>query len=117
MDYTWNLVALRKTNNENFNDIVIWAEWKLTGIDAEGYSGSFSGGSEFKFNTIDPNNFIDFNNLTEEIVLNWIKPEVLSNGNYLEHIQARIQEEINQKKHPITSVGDNEFPWLTTNAP
>jgi hypothetical protein len=113
LTYVWKLISLKKTNVDNFENVIIGTRWTLTGTDEENYSGIFYGASPLKASDLDPNSFIDFDNLTEEIVLNWIKPQV--NGAYWDHVVDTIQEEIKLKKNPITDVPDGDFPWEINN--
>lgn len=105
ISYNWNIKSLRKTNLDNLSGVVIEVYWDCVGTDDDDYTGIFSGFTIFK--NVDPNNFIDFDNLTEEIVLSWVQPEVYSK--YWDHVEAKIQEYINAKKNPVIDV--TQLPW------
>jgi len=105
--YTWKVVGLRKTNTENLNDVVIGTRWEKIGTDEDGNVGKFNGATPFKASDVDPNNFIDWNNLTEETVLTWIKPVVV--GQYEQHVNGVIAKEIERQKNPETETTD--MPW------
>lgn len=105
--YTWKVTGLTKTNTDNLQDVVIGTRWAKTGTDEQGNSGTFSGATPFLASNVDPNNFVDWNNLTEEVVLSWIKPVVV--GSYEQHVHEQIQKQIDLKKNPVTDV--NNLPW------
>lgn len=105
--YSWKVTGLKKTSANNLNDVVVGTQWQCIGTDEDGNTGRFSGATPFKSSDIDPDNFVDFANLTEETVLSWIQPVV--NGTYWDHVSEQIQKQINQKKNPVVDV--NEMPW------
>lgn len=109
--YTWKLLELRKTNTANLNNVVVGTRWLCTGTDEEGNEGTFNGATPFKASDVDPNNFIDWNNLTEATVMGWVQ-DVLNHG-ALDHVQSQIQKQIDLKKNPVTEVSGNSFPWIT----
>jgi hypothetical protein len=111
LTYVWKLLSLKKTNVENFQDVIINAQWKVSGTDEENYSGTFYGASPLNVSQLDPNSFINFDNLTEEIVLGWIEPQV--NGAYWDHVVNTIQEQIKLAKNPVVEVPDGNFPWVS----
>jgi len=53
--------------------------------------------------------FVQFADLTEEIVLNWIKAVVV--GGYEEHVNGIIAKQIEQKINPVTEAA---LPWAGT---
>jgi len=112
LTYTWKITGLKKTNvpSANLTNVVVGTRWEVTGADADGNSGTFHGATPFVSSEIDPNNFIDWGNLTEAPVLGWIKSIVV--GGYAQHINEQIMKQINQVKNPIV---DADFlPWDPT---
>ncbi len=109
MDYTWKLDSLKKTDTQSMSNVIIQTFWKKTGIDENGNEGSFQGATPFDLSSVDPNNFVSYEDLTEEIVLNWIKSVVV--GDYEEHVNEQIQRQIDLKANPIIDVKNNELPW------
>jgi len=109
LTYTWKITGLKKTNvpSANLTDVVVGTRWEVTGTDADGNSGKFSGATPFKASEVDPNNFIDWNDLSETVVLGWIKSVVV--GSYAEHVHDVIMKQINDIKNPVV---DADFlPW------
>jgi endonuclease I len=50
--------------------------------------------------------FVPFEELTEEMVLDWIKAVVV--GGYEEHVNAQIQKQIDEKHNPVVEAA---LPW------
>lgn len=112
--YTWKITGLKTQNVGNKTDAVVQTYWQKIGTDENGKQGTFDGATPF---TVDPTDesgpFIPFEDLTEENVLDWIKTVVV--GNYEEHVNGKIAEQIEFKINPIT---ENRLPWapVTTTA-
>lgn len=105
--YTWKVTGLTKTNAEGMTDVVIGTRWNKIGTDEQGNEGVFSGATPFLASEVDPNNFVDWNNLTEAVVLSWIQPVVT--GAYEQHVNEQIQKQIDLKKNPV--VDTTNLPW------
>ena len=112
LTYTWKLISLRKTNAANLSNVVIGTNWTLTGTDSDNYSGTFNGATPFRSAELDPNNFIDYNSLTEEIVLGWIQAVVV--GGYMDHVNEQINKQIRDKKNPVDDASGNNLPWVVS---
>lgn len=106
--YTWKVTGLRKVQSaEGLNNVVIGTRWEKIGTDENGNEGKFVGATPFNVSAIDPDNFIDWENLTEEVVLSWIKPVVV--GSYEDHVNNQIAKQIRDKKSPVEEV--QQLPW------
>jgi len=102
--YTWQITSLRtRTEGENLN-AVVQTYWKKTGTDESGNSGTFEGATPFSAASVPAGEFIAFEDLTEETVLNWIKSVVV--GDYEQHVNSRIQDKINS-----AAISQPELPW------
>ena len=106
--YTWEVTSLKvKDVSDTKANAVVQTYWKKTGTDQNGNTGTFSGATPF---TVDPTDnsgpFIAFEDLTEEDVLTWIKSVVV--GSYEQHVNEKIQEQIDQK---ISPVSEKKLPW------
>jgi hypothetical protein len=116
LTYEWKLTGLRKQNSENVNDAVVGTNWKLIGTDEDGNEGTFSGATPFSISTINTASFTEYNSLTEEQVLGWIKNHVSGSGptNYMDHINGVILKEIASKKWTQIEVNETNLPWSPT---
>lgn len=112
LTYNWKLNSLRKTSAANLSNVVIGTTWTLTGTDADNYSGTFSGATPFKVAELDPSSFIDYNSLTEDIVLGWVQAVVV--GSYKDHIDEQINKQIRDKKNPVEEATGNNLPWIVS---
>ena len=110
--YTWKVTGLKTRAEQDTNDVVVQTYWEKIGTDEDGNTGKFSGATPFKPATIDPNNFVPFSELTEEMVIGWIQNIVV--GQYAEHVNGIIQKEIDRKRNPVT---EPSLPWGNPDMP
>lgn len=112
--YTWKITGLKTQNVGDKTSAVVQTYWQKIGTDENGNQGTFTGATPF---TVDPTDesgpFIPFEDLTEADVLSWIQTLVV--GNYQEHVDGKIAEQIAFKLSPVE---DNKLPWapVTTTA-
>ncbi len=110
--YTWEVTSL-KTKNEGDNlNAVVQTYWKKIGTDENGNQGTFSGATPFTSVDVPAGEFVPFEELTEENVLDWIKAVVT--GMYEEHVNKQIHKQIDEK---ITPVVEASLPWAPASAP
>jgi hypothetical protein len=118
MGYTfdWKLTALRKQQSANVEDAVVGTQWKLTATDEDGFSGEFTGATPFDLNAINTGSFVPYSELTETMVLGWVKNLVSGSSayNYMPHIMQQIQKEIDKKKWSRIDVNETDLPWSPT---
>lgn len=108
MNYTWELTNLKRKNTDTIQNIVVQTNWKKIGTDENGNVGSFSGATPFDLSTVDPDNFVSYEDLTEEVILTWIQNVVV--GDYERHVNEKIAEQIEAIVSPVVSVTGG-FPW------
>jgi hypothetical protein len=106
MTYTWKVTGMKSMDLPNEVNAIIQTYWTKTGTDAQGNEGTFSGATPFDPATIDPETFIPFAQLTEEIVLGWIQAVVVDS--YEQHVNTQIQKQIDQKK-----IKEEVLPWAS----
>lgn len=104
--YTWKVTGMKTMNAGDLTKAVFQTYWTKTGTDESGNTGVFSGATPFNIESIDPNSFINFDELTEEIVLDWIRPVVV--GTYEEHVNAQIAKQIAEK---YSKPEEAKLPW------
>jgi len=112
MNYTWEITSIKRKDTPTLSNIIVQTYWKKIGTDENGNTGSFSGATPFDLSTVDPENFVAYENLTEEMVLGWIQSVVV--GGYEEHVNEKIAEEIDKQVNPVTEVTEG-FPWSPAN--
>lgn len=104
--YTWKITNIKTATIQEQSDFVVHVQWTKTGTDENGNTGTFIGATPLQ-ETIDPDgNFVPFNQLTEEMVIGWIQDVVV--GSYEQHVNGRIQQQIDEK---IKVVTETPLPW------
>jgi len=104
--FTWIVKQLLTQTIDGEQDYVVIANYEVTGVDGE-YSSSISDSA--RFSTANVDNFIPYDQLTNDIVVGWIK-SVLgpdSVANYEESIQGQIDAQIN----PPVTPQNTPLPW------
>ena len=109
LTYTWAITSLAKTNEADLQNVIVQTTWTCTGTDEDGDSGTFNGATPFPLNTVNPDDFIPYEDLTEADVISWVQAVVV--GSYKEHVDAQINKQIFLKKHPVDQVPNGDFPW------
>ena len=93
--YTWTISALDCKINENgLQNVVRTVHWRFRGEDEGGTSAEIIGTASV--GEPNPDNFTEYESLTEEIVVSWLE-EVLDVIAYKE----TIAEQIDRKNNPI----------------
>jgi len=104
--FTWIVKQLLTQTIDGEQNYVVIANYDVVGVDGE-YSSSISDSA--KFSTDNVENFIPYDQLTNDIVVGWIKsvlgPDTVAN--YEESIQGQIDSQINP---PITPQ-NTPLPW------
>ena len=92
----WKINTLEYTNDNDKG--VVTAHWDCTLLEGE-YSARRYGSCSFEPDATS-NDYIAFDDLTEDIVLGWVKAEVGE-----EDVEASITAQIEAKKNPATLKG------------
>lgn len=121
LTYTWKITGLRKqdqvnADGETLPGAVVQTYWECHGTDANDNTAHFSGATPFSAENVPAGSFTAFADLTEEIVLGWVRNVVESDPSYMAHIEERIIDQIGQ-----STVQDAPMPWadeeVTPSAP
>ena len=114
LTYEWKITQIKKTTNNSVDNAIIGTRWEVKGTDTSGNEGTFAGATPFTLNQINPDNFIPYNELTEEIVLAWIKEYVSGSNrvtNYWDHVSGKINDQLEEKTSVINNVEIANLPW------
>jgi hypothetical protein len=116
LTYEWKLTGLRKKDTADLSDLVIGTRWKLKGTNGNGVFGTFDGATPLDIPDADEDGFIAYADLTEDLILGWIKEHVSgsSSSNYMEHINEQINKQIGEKVYTQLEVQSNDLPWSST---
>lgn len=105
--YTWKITGLKTREVAGTQGAVVQTYWEKIGTDENGNEGKFSGATPFTPDPTDTSGpFIPFEQLTEQNVIDWIKTVVV--GSYEEHVNGKIQEQIEAKTRPVVEAA---MPW------
>lgn len=96
--FTWIVKQLLTETVAGEQNYVVIANYEVTGVDGE-YSSSISDSA--RFSTANVDNFIPYQDLTNDIVIGWIQSLLGVDGvaNYESSIQGQIDSQINP---PVT---------------
>ena len=113
--YNFSLTSLKKENLENLQNAILEVNWYLNGNDDDNNWASFYNKTQFNLNDVDSENFIAYDDLTEEIVVNWVKDSLgfETNGNEWLGIKYIIDTELEKKYNEKRMVNSLQFPWAT----
>lgn len=113
--YEWSVKQIKKADNSDFTGAIIGTQWKVIGTDDDGVSGHFDGATPFKLEHINPDDYTPYEELTEEVVINWVQGVLNSpaNATYWQHIDEVITKEIDVKRNNIKLVPTELLPWST----
>jgi hypothetical protein len=116
LTYEWKLTGIVKSTPSNLpvDDVIIGTRWTVTGTDANGNTGTFTGATPFELATVDPDNFTAYADLTEEQVLGWVKNYVQVVNPYWNHIVTQIEKQIEKNQQLISEVNEMDLPWSPT---
>ena len=104
--FTWIVKQLLTQTIDGEQNYVVIANYDVVGVDGE-YSSSISDSAKFSTDNVD--NFTPYDELTNDIVVGWIKsvlgPDTVAN--YEESIQGQIDAQIN----PPVTPQNTPLPW------
>jgi hypothetical protein len=114
--YEWKIVSLSvKDEGPEHPNAVVVVKWRKTGTDESGNQAHFDGSTPFSAVGVPPENYIPFNQLTEEVVLGWVRNKIearVTTGDYTfcedDTINEYIQVQINLLKDPVRP---EPLPW------
>lgn len=104
--YTWKIHSVVKRTIQETSDVVFNVVWEKFGLDDDGYSGSVKSSVSFEIDGIDSSSFITYDQLTEEIVVSWVKNAIDENA-----INQSIEQEIEKARSHWMQVDEEHLPW------
>ena len=109
LTYTLKVTALQKRVSDG---AILKVSWTKTATNQDNISAEFNAWTDFASVTDIDNEFVQFNQLTEEIILNWIKDSPL-----YKDCNSVLEQRIIQAANPVEVLGDNQFPWIPVVSP
>jgi hypothetical protein len=107
MKYDWKIKEIVKKDFSNRENVIYKVFWEKIGTDENGNIGKAQGSTLFNTDKVNYNEFVEYDNLTEELVLRWILDTITES--YDKRLNKKILNRIEQIKNPSTKV--SEFPW------
>ena len=108
-NFTWIVKQLLTQTIDGEQNYVVIANYEVTGVDGE-YTSSISDSA--RFSTANVDNFIPYQDLTNDIVIGWIQSLLGVDGvaNYESSIQGQIDSQINPPVTPeVTPLPPNFY--------
>jgi len=106
INYTWIVTQLLTETIEGNENYVVIAHCETIGVDGE-YSASVP--NVIQFSTEDVTVFVPYEDLTEEMVIAWIKESLGEEG--VLSIEKSIQFQIETQKNPPVTPQETPLPW------
>ena len=97
--FTWNIANLERETEDGF---VFTAHYTVSAAD-----GTYSAGAYGSIGFERPENLVPFADLTEDLVVGWVK-EALGGDEKVAEIEAALQSQINEQRTPTKASGK---PW------
>jgi len=96
--FTWNIAQMERETADGFVFVCHYT------VDAN--DGTYNAGAYGSVGFERPNNLIPYSDLTEEIVVGWVKDHF--GAEKVGEIETALQEQLNQQHAPTTAPG---LPW------
>jgi hypothetical protein len=115
ISYSWKVTQMTKKTVGDNENVVLHVRWELIGTESStGTEGKFNGATPLDFDASSTDEFVQYGDLTEELVIGWIQ-DIVVDG-YWDHVVERIQEQIERIDDPEEEVKEEALPWSTGSA-
>lgn len=104
MNTVWNIQKLYTTNENGMSNIVTRAAWQVKATEGDQYA-VINGDTGLAAPTL--SSFIEYNNLTEEQVLSWVK--AVLGPEKVQFMENQVIADL--EKRMATSSSTTQFPW------
>lgn len=99
--YTLDISGMEKRTSDG---AIIKVCWTKTGTNEYGVSGLYA--STIVYEQIDSGSFIPFEDLTEQVVKEWVTADI-----EYDSCNPTIAQKITENSNPIVILGTGRFPW------
>ena len=103
IEYKWIIYKLETKTEESIEDCVVTVHWNRVGVDENKHRAHRIGEVEVTTVGMNLSNFVEYDDLTPGVVIEWVKSEV-----NVAAIDAAIATEIAEKNNPKV---DRGLPW------
>ena len=109
IEYSWSVTSMYTLPQvEGYDDVVVLAEWAVSGTDGTYTSSIGSNTTQFTISEDDPD-FTPYDELTEEQVVGWIKSTLGEDG--VASYEASIAGNIKSQANPPVEPSNQPLPW------
>ena len=108
--YIWNITNLYTVNTDTESNYVVDALYEVVGTEESGgetYTASLSNTASFE--VIEGESFIPYADLTDEIVVGWVKDQLGSTN--ISNLEASVGGMIDSQINPPVSPENTPLPW------
>ena len=105
-NYTWEVTALYTETIDGEQNYVVISNYGVLGVEGT-YSASVSNIARFSTESVTP--FVPYENLTNDIVIGWIKTDLGVDG--VSNLEACIQGQIDSQINPPVVPQSQPLPW------
>lgn len=109
IEYSWKVRSVKAKQQDGLDRVIYQTYWIKTGIDENGLTGEFHGATPLRTGNINEDDFVAFEDLTQEQVIAWI--EELNGGDAEDHINEQIQKQIDDQKNMNQEIEEDSLPW------
>lgn len=102
--HTWSIKELIQINDGTGTVCEVW--YSIDSVDGD---FNVDGGDRITLNTENIENFVSYENLTEEIVIGWVKQALGQNVDLIESTHVNYIEQM--KNPPVPQVIPAPLPW------
>jgi hypothetical protein len=106
--FEWKIPSMEYyPTKDELDKVVHVIHWILNGTDDEGHKGSTYGSQSINTDTIDPETFVPFDELTFEVVEGWLESAIGSER--ILELHTLVQTNIDNQKSPPNVLATS--PW------
>lgn len=107
LEYKWSIDNVVVANENGSNNVIKSVHYLVEVSDSESGKSTTLRGSLALSDVVDPNSFIAFDQLTQDVVLNWITTKV-------DTIELESQATIQLNAQRSSTLSASDLPWSTT---
>lgn len=108
MNYTWSIKCIGVKDYGEFKNVVLNVNWSKKGTNDIGMMGYYGDTSKLIIpEAFNSDSFVTFENLTEELLITWVK-STISNEDYANEL---ISEQIQNQMNPMRYLVNDDLPW------
>jgi hypothetical protein len=105
IEYIWKIEKIETLVLKEYKDFISYVQWSVSAKENDKIITEIV---SFGYKYEDAINYISFNELTEEIVMGWVKDRLGENG--IEHFENLVLNKLNSLELLITE--EKPLPWV-----